>query len=164
MLWFRNKSKKETAEYKDKIVENTCLPSDICEVMDCNLYKLRSNQAAQKYIQERIDVLQHKDFPMVYWWACACQKMGVHTLGFCNGNECSINIYKTLQLTLLELKRNSNMFPIPQEINQGQFNVEQFCKEIKDLFTADQQIAELKQEYNKLIKSEKRLKEILNIN
>lgn len=149
MLWFKSKD-----------TNATCPPSEVCNTMDCRLADLRSNQAAQKQIRERINVLTNKYFPMVYWWIVVCQKIGSHY--FLNSrNICRGYIENTLKITLRELKADSKFFP--QGLNKDQFDVDQFCQEMKDYFTTDQQIAELNKELTQLQESEKNLKKILGI-
>ena len=151
-MWFKSKQ-------VDKTI--TCPPSEVCSVMDCRLADLRANQAAQKEISSRIKDLEDKYFPMVYWWIVTCSKIGNHIFLLDHGKVCRGNIEITLQKTISELKANSNFFP--RGLNVNQFDVDQFCKEMKDIFTTDQQLKELNHELNELVKSEKNLKNVLGI-
>lgn len=150
MLWFKSKN-------KDKVTEVTCPPSDVCKVMDCRLNDLHNNQSTQKKIKERIKDLENQYFPMVYWWVYICQKVGE-----CNiispDNICCWEIERTIQRTIFELQTN------PYHVmNEYKFDVDQFCKEMKDIFTTDQQLKELNHELNELVESEKNLKKALGI-
>ena len=156
-MWFRSKN-------TNKTVKVACQPPDMCMEMDCNLKKLRENQAAQKVVKERINVLKKKYFPMVYWWIVVCYKIGdrfyLNPKHMCRGD-----IENVLQTTIDILRGSDSWFAkeILKIDNFSEFNVDQFCKEMKDYFTAETQIAELNQELNKLVESEKNLKEILKI-
>lgn len=150
MLWFKSKN-------KDKTIEITCPPSDVCKVMDCRLNDLRNNQATQRKIKERIKDLKNQYFPMVYWWVCICQKVGRCNI-ISSDNICRWEIEATVQRTIFELLND------PYHVmNKHKFDVDQFCKEMKDIFTTDQQLIELNQQLNELIKSEKNLKKALGI-
>ena len=154
MLWFKSKN-------KDKTIEVTCSPSEVCSVMDCKLADLRANQAAQKELSSRIKDLEDKYFPMVYWWIVTCSKIGNYIFLLDYGKVCRGDIKRTLQITISELKADSNFFP--RGLNVNQFDVDQFCKEMKDIFTTDQQLKELYHEFNELVESEKNLKKALDI-
>lgn len=150
MLWFKSKN-------KDEIVEVTCPPSDVCKVMDCRLNDLRNNQSTQRKIKERIKDLENQYFPMVYWWVCICQKVGKHNI-ISRNNICRWEIERTVQRTIFELQTD------PYHVmNECKFDVDQFCKEMKDIFTTDQQLKELNHELNELVESEKNLKKALGI-
>lgn len=157
MLWFKSKN-------KDKVTEVTCPPSDVCKVMDCRLDDLRNNQVAQEVIKERISVLKKKYFPMVYWWIVICYKVGKR-MYFKPEHMCRGDIENVLQMTIGILKGSESWYAQNVlKINDfSKFNVDQFCQEMKDYFTAEKQIAELKKELNKLVESEKKIKEILGI-
>lgn len=128
--------------------------------MDCRLADLRSNQAAQKQIKQRITDLENKYFPLVYWWVVVCQKIGRCTI-IDSRHICRGDVEQTLQATFRELKQDSRFFP--RGLNESEFDVDRFCKEMKDYFTTDQQIAELNKELTQLQESEKNLKKILGI-
>ena len=151
MLWFRNKDKNET-------VKVNCSSSNLYNVTDCRLDDLRDNQAAQKAIKERIEKLKDKSFPMVCWWIVVCRQMPTWRLTSPN-KLCRGDINTIMRHTADTLKHSHDI----NGINVNAFDVEQFCKEIKDLFNSEQEITELTNEYYKLVESEKRLKEILNI-
>lgn len=154
MLWFKSKN-------KDKVTEVTCPPSDVCKVMDCRLNDLRNNQSTQRKIKERIKDLENQYFPMVYWWIVTCSKIGNHIFLLDHGKVCRGDIERTLQKTICELKADSYFFS--RGLNVNQFDVDQFCKEMRDIFTTDQQLKELNHELNELVKSEKNLKKVLGI-
>ena len=156
-LWFKSKN-------PNKTVETTCPTSDICKTMDCRLADLRSNQVAQKQIKQRITDLENKYFPMVYWWVLICYKIGSR-MHFNSKYICRGLIEDGLQMTLDVLKNKDGYLSheILGDNNFSNFDVDQFCKEMKDYFSTDQQVAELNQELKKLVESEKNLKAILKI-
>lgn len=150
-MWFKSKQ-------VDKTI--TCPPSEVCSVMDCRLADLRANQAAQKELASRIKDLEDKYFPMVYWWVVICTKVGQYCF-LPHGSINRGNIENTLQMTLKELQIDSRFFP--QGLNVKKFDVDQFCTEMKDMFSVNQQIVELRKELSRLQESEKNLKQILQI-
>lgn len=156
-MWFRRKDINKTTEI-------TCQKSETCNVTDNNLNNLRENQAAQRVIKERINVLEKKYFPMVYWWIVVCYKVG-DRMYFNPKHMCRGDIEDTLQKTIDVLRGSDSWFAreILEITDFSEFDVDQFCKEMKDYFTTETQIAELNQEYSKLIESEKNLKRILRI-
>lgn len=150
--------------FKSKNTNKTCPPSEICSQMDCRLDDLRNNQAAQEVIKERIHVLKKKYFPMVYWWIVVCYKVG-ERMYFKPEHMCRGDIENVLQMTIGILKGSESWYAQNVlKINDfSKFDVDQFCQEMKDYFTAEIQIAELKKELNKLVESEKKIKENLGI-
>lgn len=153
-MWFKRKDINKTTEI-------TYQKSEACNVTDNNLNNLRENQAAQRVIRERINVLEKKYFPMVYWWIVVCYKVG-DRMYFNPKHMCRGDIENTLQKTIDVLRGSDSWFAreILEITDFSEFDVDQFCKEMKDYFTTETQIAELNQEYSKLIESEKNLKRI----
>ena len=163
-MWFWwLKRKKEKRIKKDETKMN-CKSEPNCPLFsdDC-LSELRYVQDEIKRLNNRIKNLQNKYFPMVYWWIVTCISCYPRYLEIyletSSNHLCRGEIEGVMGSVIRQLQ--SHLFS--NGVDRQQFDVEQFCEEMKDLFVTDKRISELQERVFELKKSENNLKKILGI-
>lgn len=158
--WIRS-SRTETANNEDKkdSQDNVCDTSSPCEQADCLILDLRKVQNMIQEMELRLKNLQNKYFPMLFWWIAATMDAGRCMPGRYERGDFSNLTRGDIELCLKRL----TFYLSNRNIMTDDFDVDQFCSEVRDYIKNDAAIKQTEESISKLKAEEKRIKGLLGI-
>ena len=159
--WIRSNNNIKTVDNEDTqdVQGNVCDTSYPCEQADCLIRDLRKVQNTIQMTEQRLRDLKNNYFPMLFLWMAATMDAGrclhghYERVDFSNLTRGDIELYLN-RLTSYLSGRN---------IMTDEFDVDQFCSEVRDYIKNDAAIKQAEESISKLKAEEKRIKGLLGI-
>lgn len=159
--WIRSNNNIETVDNEDTqdVQGNVCDTPSPCEQADCLILDLRKVQNMIQEMELRLKNLQNKYFPMLFWWIAATMDAGRCMPGRYERDDFSNLTRGDIELCLQRL----TLYLSNRNIMTDDFDVDQFCSEVRDYIKNDAAIKQTEESISKLKAEEKRIKGLLGI-